>query len=141
MKRTCEHCGVDFETGQPSARFCTRAHKNASSNLEKARGQAIYRAAYHWRVGTGRMPAGGTPEERNKIKERGKNAFGDLTWLMDQFITEDREAGVVPPPGLRPLEYGTAHKPPKRDKSLRERELVDAVLGATNEETVDELSD
>lgn len=130
--RTCEHCGVQFQTAQ-SARYCSRAHKDAAANLEAARGKQLYRLAYHWALGR-KPPKGLPPSERAEYTARGNKALSDLTWLLDQFINEDREAGVsapLPGPSNNPvhINHATYHKPPKRDKGLHERHILEKVLG------------
>lgn len=107
--RTCHHCGEEFETGQPFAAFCSREHKEAAHNLEKARGQQLYRLAYGWATGSGA-------------------SFSDLSWLARQFVKEDREAGRPPPPKAtgRP---STAHNYlTNKDARRRKAKLVAASL-------------
>lgn len=133
MIRTCEHCSVQFETTRPEARYCTRAHKTEAGNLEAARGKQLYRLAYNWALGR-KPPKGLSSEERAGYTQRGNKALSDLTWLLDQYITEDREAGVAPPPpgptnNPVHINHATHHKAPKRDKGARERAILEGVLG------------
>jgi len=80
--RQCAHCLKPLPASQPAtAMFCTRKCKTDAANFEAARGKLLYRLAYNWRRGKG-------------------PAFSDLSWLVDQFIKEDRESGrPAPPPG------------------------------------------
>lgn len=88
--KTCPECGEGFTTRQPSAVFCSRACKTAAANLEATRGKQLYRLAYGWRAkGSG-------------VK------FSDLSWLVDQFIKEDRERGRPAPPMSRGDMHSTA---------------------------------
>lgn len=139
--KTCEHCGVSFETTRPEARFCTRAHKNEAANLEASRGKLLYRYAMHWALG---RRAVGTPEQKAQMKATGNTAFGDLTWLLDQFIAEDRAAGVSPPPYGTPdipnitHRLLTRHEAPARNTTLREKALLEKVLGENTTEKAPE---
>ena len=77
-QRTCPECSRPFTSTQPTARTCSRACKTKAANLEATRGKQLYRLAYAWR-------------------HKGAK-FSDLSWLMDQFIKEDKERGRQPPP-------------------------------------------
>lgn len=104
--RTCDHCGGSFQTLQPSALFCSRKCKTDAANLEAARGKQLYRLAYNWR--------------------RGKGAsFSDLSWLVDQFIREDRETGRRPPPaGPTDMTVSQSYMTRRQPKVARQRRLA-----------------
>lgn len=96
-RRTCNHCGAPFETYRRDAHYCSRTCKTNAANLEAARGKQLYRLAYGWATGNG-------------------GSFSDLSWLIRQFVKEDRESGRVPPPAFGPSDmtvsqsYHTRHK-------------------------------
>jgi hypothetical protein len=88
MSKACAHCGAPFASPQAGAIFCSRKCKTDAANLAATRGKQLYHLAYGWRTGKG-----------------GK--FSDLSWLVDQFIKEYREAGRAPPV-KSPLANGTS---------------------------------
>lgn len=131
MTKQCSHCGDAFQGARPEARFCSRACKTAAANLEATRGKALYRLAVNWRLGA-----------RGGDKKVSSKALSDLTWLLDQYITEDRSKGVSPPPpGPTDMAihhaYATRHKPAPRVTGNRERQLLDKVLGPNETEKLD----
>lgn len=95
--RTCHHCQTTFETYQRNAMHCSRACKTNAANLEATRGKQLYRLAYGWAT-------------------KGQGSFSDLSWLIRQFVKEDKEAGRQPPPAFGPSDmtvaqsYNTRHK-------------------------------
>lgn len=92
-RRTCPECGEGFQTRQPSATYCSRECKTNAANLEAARGKKLYRLAYHWRKGKG-----------SGVK------FSDLSWMVDEFIREDKKAGrPAPPQGETGLQLAANH--------------------------------
>lgn len=104
-ERLCAHCGDPLaETAKASARFCSRTCKTNDANLEAARGKQLYRLAYRWRKGYGK-------DEVSRI------SLSNLSWLMDQFIREDREAGRPPPPP-GPTDMAVDHSYMTRHKKL-----------------------
>lgn len=96
-QRTCAHCLATFETYQRNAVHCSRACKTNAANLEATRGKQLYRLAYGWATGAG-------------------GSFSDLSWLIRQYVKEDREAGRQPPQAFGPSDmtvaqsYNTRHK-------------------------------
>ena len=76
--KQCPTCGQPFTTNQPATLYCSRACKTKAANLEATRGKQLYRLAYGWRSGSGAK-------------------FSDMSYLVDQWRKEDKEAGRPPP--------------------------------------------
>lgn len=106
-QRSCPQCQASFQTYRGETVYCSRKCKTDAANLEASRGKALYRLAYNWR--TAQRAKAGAPA-------KGKGAaFSDLSYLVDRFIAEDREAGrPAPPAGPRDMtvaqSYNTRHR-------------------------------
>ena len=98
--RNCANCNEPYTTRQPGAIYCSRGCKTEAGNLEMRRGKQLYRLAYHWRLGKGA-------------------SFSDLSWLMDQFIKEDKQEDRPPPPPL-PKGHGSISTAYLTNKHMRE---------------------
>ena len=70
----CAVCGAEYEFTKWSGKFCSVACKDHWWNTAKTRGAQLYGPAMRWR------------------RDKQKGALGELTWLLDQFIHDDREA-------------------------------------------------
>jgi hypothetical protein len=104
----CSNCRKPFTSPQRSALFCSRSCKTASANFEAARGKQLYRLAYHWALGSG-------------------PSFSDLSWLVRQYIREDKEAGREPPPrGPTDMTPSQSYHTKRALKAARQRKLADA---------------
>lgn len=105
--KQCPQCGSPFNTSQPSALYCSRACKTGAANLEATRGKQLYRLAYGWRSGSGAK-------------------FSELSYLVDQWRKEDREAGR-PPPVFDRMDHRTlpqAYLESKHRRELKRSERV-----------------
>ena len=87
--KACPQCSAPFTTTQPNTLYCSRKCKTGAANLEATRGKQLYRLAYGWRSGSG-------------VK------FSELSWLVDQWKREDKEAGRPPPVFDRRDHHSTA---------------------------------
>lgn len=105
--RTCPQCGSSFETYRRDAVYCSRSCKTQAANLEAARGKQLYRLAYGWQNG-------------------GEGSFSDLSWLIRQYIKEDKACGRPPPPAYGPSDMTVAQSYYTRGGGSPEKEKTNA---------------
>ncbi len=71
----CKECGVDFRMKREDQKFCDPAHRQKWHRRAQARGGAAIEKLIAWRV-----------TRRSK-----KGALGEISRMVDQWITEDRK--------------------------------------------------
>lgn len=82
-KRSCQWCGVQFETSHPSKLFCTPAHKEAFGNFMASRGKVLMPIALAWRTQRGR-------------KGVGADALAEMVAFLDKCAAELVAQGAPP---------------------------------------------
>lgn len=84
----CPECCIRFAPTHHRQHFCTPQHSRAYNARQLGRGQAIVTLAQGWRGARG--------VKNPQTKEAARYSFTEFCRLLDQFNTEDREAGRLP---------------------------------------------
>ena len=75
-ERACRFCGGSLAGRDFRSEFCSPTHKDLWWRKARTRGGQAYSLLMEWRSTRGKR----------------KGLLGDLAWMVDQWIAEDREA-------------------------------------------------
>lgn len=85
--RNCAECGAEFIPARQHAAFCCKAHQTAFQNRSMSEGRAVIALLKAWRAS----------RNRKDDRELGARCLSEVCAIVDQFMSDDREAGRPAP--------------------------------------------